>query len=146
MVPGDPDRFAVSRPRTNPVLERRRRMFSGLVAATGSMFLLAVFLGGWLWLLFLLSGGVLGGYVALLLNLKAQRQQAREVVRELRRSQPAEGHEGEPTDVEDDEVSYARAVGEGAAAPEFEPTGDVRVIQGGEPIWPSGRPIRRLDG
>lgn len=67
------------------VLETRRRIFTGLVSSAGVLFLAGLLFGGAMWLLWMLSIAGLGGYVALLLKYKQQRQQAHEVVRELRR-------------------------------------------------------------
>lgn len=90
--------------RMDPTVERRRRVFTRLVGAAVTAFVLAVVTGsGPLWTLTVLLGGALGGYVSLLRRWKRQREQARRVVRELRR--PA---------MDADELPHAprRAVGE----------------------------------
>lgn len=69
--------------REDPVIERRRVWFLRLVIATVGTLLLAVAIGGWLWLPFALTAGVSAGYVVLMRRLKLQRDEARRVVREL---------------------------------------------------------------
>ena len=88
MVAGDMRRIVEGRPQRDELLERRRRAFTGLLSATGGTLLLAVIVGGGLWLLFGLSAGLLISYVSLLLRLKQQRDHARWVVRELREREP----------------------------------------------------------
>jgi hypothetical protein len=93
LVPGDAGRIVgrdVNRDeprgpyrRENPVTARRRAWFVRLLAGTGATFLLAVLLGGWLWLPFLFSTMLAGGYTALLRHLKIQRDEARRVVRKI---------------------------------------------------------------
>lgn len=96
MVPGDAGRIVErddprrSAPREaagpgggDPVVARRRAWFLRLLAGTGATLLLAVVLGGWLWLAFVAVAGITGGYTALLRHLKLQHDQARRVVREL---------------------------------------------------------------
>ena len=134
MVPGDSRRIVQGQRRRAALIERRRRAFTGLVGATTLTFLLAVIVGSGFWLLFGLSTGLLISYVALLLRLKNQRDQARSVVRELRREVPADDREpamaGAP-------AVYERAVGD------IEPTGDVRVFsRSGTVTWPQGVPVR----
>jgi hypothetical protein len=67
----------------DPIVAQRRGWFLRAVAASGVAFVLAVVVGGWMWLPFLLTSAVTGGYVALLRHLKVQRDEARRVVREL---------------------------------------------------------------
>jgi hypothetical protein len=69
--------------RENPVTVRRRTWFVRLLSGTGATFLLAVLLGGWLWLPFLFSALLAGGYTALLRHLKIQQDEARRVVRSI---------------------------------------------------------------
>ena len=69
--------------REDPVTARRRSWFVRLLAGTGATLLLALLLGGWLWLPFLTAALVSGGYTALLRHLKLQRDEARRVVREI---------------------------------------------------------------
>jgi len=100
LVPGDAGRIvqravdptphpvALHRPE-DPVVVQRRTWFVRAVAATGISLLLAVVVGGWLWLpatLLLLSTG---GYVALLRQLKLQRDEARKVVADLDLHRPS---------------------------------------------------------
>ena len=67
----------------DPVTARRRAWFVRLLGGTGATFFLAVVFGGWLWLPFLVSALLAGGYTALLRHLKIQRDEARRVVREI---------------------------------------------------------------
>jgi hypothetical protein len=67
----------------DPIVAQRRGWFLRGLAATGAAFVLAVVVGGWMWLPFLLTAMVTGGYVALLRHLKIQRDEARRVVRAL---------------------------------------------------------------
>jgi hypothetical protein len=64
------------------VVQRRGWFLRGLVGSAIAL-VLAIVVGGWMWLPFLLVGTVTGGYVALLRHLKIQRDEARRVVREL---------------------------------------------------------------
>jgi hypothetical protein len=70
-------------PTEDPVVARRRSWFLRLLAGTGVTLLLAIGLGGWLWLPFVSLALLTGGYTALLRHLKLQRDQARRVVRDL---------------------------------------------------------------
>ena len=93
MVPGDAGRIVTRNtarqaaepgpPMEDPVVARRRSWFLRLLAATGVSLLLAIGLGGWLWLPFVSLVLLTGGYTALLRHLKLQRDQARQVVRDL---------------------------------------------------------------
>jgi len=83
MVPRDATKIVTGRSIRRTVLERRRRGFAVLTGATAGSLLLSILFGSALWLVFLVSCTALGGYVVLLLNLKAQRQQAARVVRQL---------------------------------------------------------------
>ena len=56
------------------VLRRRRDVFTTLTAAAGLTFLLALALGGSVWILHLLVDAALLAYVALLLQIKQSRQ------------------------------------------------------------------------
>ena len=67
----------------DPVVARRRNWFLRLLGATGVSLLLAVGVGGWLWLPFVSLLLLTAGYTALLRHFKIQRDQARRVVREL---------------------------------------------------------------
>jgi hypothetical protein len=67
----------------DPVVARRRSWFLRLLAGTVVTLLLAIGLGGWLWLPFVSLALLTGGYTALLRHLKLQRDQARRVVRDL---------------------------------------------------------------
>ena len=57
------------------VLRRRRDVLTTLASAAGLTFLLAITLGGNVWILHLLVDAALLGYVALLLQIKQARQQ-----------------------------------------------------------------------
>lgn len=97
----------------DPVVARRRSWFVRTVAATVVTLLLALIGGGgWLWLPFLISAPLTGGYVAVLRHLKLQRDEARRVVREL------ELHRGPATTVDQD-----LAVGAESGAAGREPAG-----------------------
>jgi hypothetical protein len=67
----------------DPVVLARRNWFLRGLVGSGVALLLAVTVGGWLWLPFLLTAGATGAYAALLRHLKVQRDEARRVVREL---------------------------------------------------------------
>lgn len=79
-----------------PVLASRRRWFVRLLAASGSTLLLASVVGGWVWLVTVPVLIVTVGYVALLRKLKLQRDQARQVVRQLRVDPLPTAHAGAP--------------------------------------------------
>jgi hypothetical protein len=134
MVPRDANRIVTGRTAQRGILARRRRAFTGLSTATAGSFLLAVLYGGPVWLLFVAAGAGLGGYVALLLNLKAQRQQAARVVRQL-----SHGHVDDPRLVQEPELARA-AVG-------AEPYGEIQVATGPNDPWQtsSGVRIRRWE-
>lgn len=88
MVPADATRLVDERHvrgagRTNPQLERRRRLFARLVVLTAVSWLLAFVWGGPLWIVASLAFLGLGGYAAVLRRWKLQRQEARDVVRHL---------------------------------------------------------------
>lgn len=93
LIPSDAGRIVqrpvdvVVRPRRpgheDPVVARRRSWFVRCVIATGVALVMWLAVGGWLWLPFLASAGLTGGYVAVLRHLKLQRDAARRVVREL---------------------------------------------------------------
>ena len=72
------------------VLRRRRDVFTTLAAAAGLTFLLALALGGNVWILHLLVDAALLGYVALLLQIKQAREMpARANVSYLTPSRPS---------------------------------------------------------
>ncbi|MBW3618680.1 MAG: hypothetical protein KY461_00410 [Actinobacteria bacterium] len=73
--------------REDPVVARRRTTFVRSLAVTGTLLLVALFAGGFAWTLFILSAVATGGYAALLRHLKLQRDQVREVVRDIRGDQ-----------------------------------------------------------
>src|SRR5690606_6394500 len=73
------------------LVARRRSWFVRSVAATGVTLLLALIAGGWLWLAFLLTGLPTAAYVTVLRRLKLQRDEARQVVRDLHLSGPGDG-------------------------------------------------------
>ncbi|MDX1658515.1 MAG: hypothetical protein R3343_06830 [Nitriliruptorales bacterium] len=73
------------RSRHDPTLERRRRLFTRLVAMTGASLLFALVFGGAMWILASLALLGLGGYASVLRRWKVEREQAREVVRHLPR-------------------------------------------------------------
>jgi hypothetical protein len=93
LVPGDAGRIvrrevdgalrAVPVRHEDPIVVQRRSWFLRGLVATGVALLLAVTVGGWLWLAFVAIAGTTGGYAALLRHLKVQRDEARRVVREL---------------------------------------------------------------
>ncbi len=58
----------------NDVMRRRRDVFTTLASAAGLTFVLALALGGSVWILHLLVDAALLGYVALLLQIKQSRQ------------------------------------------------------------------------
>ena len=73
------------------VMRRRRDVVATLLGAAGLTFVLALVLGGSVWLLHLLVDAALLGYVALLMQLQQQRRMpaARDNVRYLPRAQSA---------------------------------------------------------
>ncbi len=74
---------ASSRPRENPVIMRRRTRFVRLLAATGVTLLAALVVGSYVWALFTAALLATATYVVVLRRLKVQRDEARDVVREL---------------------------------------------------------------
>lgn len=68
--------YAPRRMGRNEVMRRRRDVFLTLVAAAVLTFVLALALGGSVWLFHLLVDAALLGYVALLLQIQQQRQYA----------------------------------------------------------------------
>ena len=68
--------YAPQRMGRNEVMRRRRDVFLTLVAAAVMTFVLALALGGSVWLFHLLVDAALLGYVALLLQIQQQRQYA----------------------------------------------------------------------
>ncbi len=94
MVPADSARIVgAATSGREAVLARRRRAFTGLTGAVGTTFLLGVAFAGPFWVLFGMAVAAMGGYIALLLKLKEQRDTARDVVRMLPVSPGAMRHE-----------------------------------------------------
>jgi hypothetical protein len=94
MVPGDASRIvgrsvdvteAPPRQRSeDPLVARRRFWFTRSLVGTAATLLLAVIGGGgWLWVPFVVSFVLTGGYVAVLRHLKLQRDEAKQVVADL---------------------------------------------------------------
>jgi hypothetical protein len=79
----DPTVRAVRIRHEDPLVSQRRSWFLRSLVATGVAFVLAVIVGAWMWLPFLLTAAGTTGYAALLRHLKVQRDEARRVVREL---------------------------------------------------------------
>ncbi|MBW3657614.1 MAG: hypothetical protein KY457_03185 [Actinobacteria bacterium] len=73
--------------REDPVVARRRTVFVRALAATATLFVVALLAGGFAWTLFTLSLLATGGYAALLRHLKLRRDEVREVVRDIRADQ-----------------------------------------------------------
>ncbi len=69
--------------REDPMIARRRTRFVRLMAGTGATLLLALLIGGVLWVAFLLTAAAAAGYTVLLRRLKLQRDEARRVVADL---------------------------------------------------------------
>jgi hypothetical protein len=67
----------------DPVIARRRSWFLRLLGASLATVVIAVVVGGWLWVPAIGALAVTGGYVATLRRLKVQSDAARRVVREL---------------------------------------------------------------
>jgi hypothetical protein len=67
----------------DPVVTSRRVWFLRGLVGTAVAMLLALTVGGWLWLPFVVTAAATGAYAALLRHLKVQRDEARRVVREL---------------------------------------------------------------
>lgn len=95
LVPGDAVRLVDDREvvadavprraaaREDLMTRRRRAWFVRLLAGTGATLLLAIVLGGWGWLAFLVAAAATVGYAAMLRRLKLQRDAARAKVREI---------------------------------------------------------------
>lgn len=73
--------------REDPLVARRRTTFVRALATTFVLLVVALFAGGFAWTLFTISLLATGGYVGLLRHLKLQRDQVREVVRDIRADQ-----------------------------------------------------------
>lgn len=67
----------------DPLVARRRAWFLRLVVGSAVTLVLAVAVGNWMWLAFVVVAAVTAGYTALLRHLKLQHDQARRVVRDL---------------------------------------------------------------
>jgi len=67
----------------DPIIARRRANFIRALIATVVTLVLAVVVGGWLWVPFTLVVVGTAGYVAILRHLKLQRDEAKRVVREI---------------------------------------------------------------
>lgn len=67
----------------DPLIAQRRSRFERALLGTAATFVLALVIGGWLWPAFVLAAGGTAGYATILRRLKLQRDQARQVVREL---------------------------------------------------------------
>ena len=67
----------------DPMVVRRRTRFVRSLVATAATLLLAVIVGGWLWLAFFAALLGTAGYAALLRRIKLQRDEARRVVADL---------------------------------------------------------------
>ena len=67
----------------DPLIAQRRSRFERALLGTAATLVLAVLVGGWLWPAFVLVAGGTAGYATILRRLKLQRDQARQVVREL---------------------------------------------------------------
>lgn len=83
------------------MLERRRRMFTAMVASAVFLTVVSILLGGRWWLLWGLSVASLGAYTALLLHYKRQAEMAADVVAHL----PVRAPQAEPV--------YQRVAGDG---------------------------------
>lgn len=81
--PVDDHLVAGGTPAEDPVVVRRRLWFVRALLATGVSFGLALLLGGGVWVLFVAIAMATGAYVAVLRHLKLQREEARQVVRQL---------------------------------------------------------------
>ncbi len=67
----------------DPLIAQRRSRFERALLGTVATLVLAVMVGGWLWPMFVLVAAGTAGYATILRRLKLQRDQARQVVREL---------------------------------------------------------------
>ncbi len=67
----------------DPLLARRRMWFERAVAVSGLSLVLGVAFGGWLWIPTAMVWAVTAAYVTVLRRLKLQRDEAKQVVREL---------------------------------------------------------------
>ena len=67
----------------DPLIAQRRSRFERALLGTAATLVLAIVVGGWVWPVFVLVAGGTGGYATILRRLKLQRDQARQVVREL---------------------------------------------------------------
>lgn len=96
----------------DPIVARRRTNFIRALIATAVTLVLAVVVGGWLWVPFTLVAVGTAGYVAILRHLKLQRDEAKRVVREI--------------DLTHEEVGAGPRVAVGGGAEEL-PHGSVRL-------------------
>lgn len=71
------------RRRENPLVVKRRVRFVRMLTALALTLVAALWFGGYVWLVFLANAAATGAYIAILRRLKVQRDEAREVVREL---------------------------------------------------------------
>lgn len=71
------------RRRENPLIVKRRVRFMRMLFSLGLTTLAAIWFGGYVWLLFVATAAATGAYATILRRLKVQRDEAREVVREL---------------------------------------------------------------
>lgn len=153
MVPEDASRFVDEQPavygtgslhRSDPHLERRRRLFGRLVGLTAASWLMAFIWGGPLWIIASLSFLGLGGYAAVLRRWKLQREEAREVVRHLPTVDDQAGQEFGGRAVLD-----RRVVGEPmfAGVRRGEDSGNIQVANHPDEPWrpQAGVRIRRWD-
>ncbi len=85
---GDDRHPAAVRLREHPMVVQRRVRFLRMLAATGVALLLAVVLRGVFWLPLVAMVVATGSYVVVLRRLKVQRDEARNVVRELHLNPP----------------------------------------------------------
>ncbi|MEX0869130.1 MAG: hypothetical protein WD011_05600 [Nitriliruptoraceae bacterium] len=89
--PASPEPSSVRR-REDPVIVLRRTRFVRLLVLTGVMLAGAIVLGGLAWVLFALALIATIAYVVVLRRLKVQRDEARDVVRELHLHPPDAQH------------------------------------------------------
>lgn len=145
MVPDNAARLVGDDRHGDQTLARRRKLFARLLGMTSLSLLFAFVWGGFLWTLASLSLLGLGGYAAVLRRWKVEREQAREVVRQLPVDQEPNAYELPDRQVVGGDPIFGEA---GARSSDAQPSGGgVQVATHPNDPWAphSGVRIRRWD-